>query len=467
YAISAFAIVVLFVCLRFRSSLSRLGSIVRIPVLRHLVYPTLFAQWSLADVLASIAYLALNILCLWFQCRSLSDAGRRAADLALIHMVFQYAAWHLDSLTNLLGLGWRSVRRLHGLVGVMTLLLLSFHAIVAQMSSKSFPLDVSDNIGAVLAASATGVLVLLSIPAFRNNFYEVFMRLHQGLAILSIYGIWEHLALQSPLARLCLYVLIGTSALSMLFLSCLIIHRNGLLGYGFPRTSINNSGDVILLKVALSRPIIVDAGQSICLWVHTPSATLRSLWQMHPFVVASWSDSPLQTLDLLVEPRSGLTQKFLQFSKSHKAQQTCLTLFGGPHGTSIPVTDYDVVLMVASGYGIAAQLPYLKKLIYEFNSRKARTRRIHLVWKLGTLELAAAVKDLLNSALMEDTLDDGYILKISIYIEHISQSDDMSPRATIVKGIPDFGAILREEVEGKYIRRVQETEKKRGDMIIL
>ncbi|WQF90597.1 Putative FAD-binding 8, ferric reductase, NAD binding domain-containing protein [Colletotrichum destructivum] len=467
YAVSALSLPVFFICLRFRSWLSRLGSIVRIPILRYLVYPTLCAQWSLADVLASIAYLALNILCLWFQCPSLSDAGRRAADLALVNMVFQYVAWHLDSLTNLLGLGWRSICRLHGLVGIMTLLLLIFHSIVAQMSSKPFPLDVSDNRGAVLAASAIGVLVLLSIPAFKDNFYEVFMRLHQGLAILSIYGIWEHLALQPPLARLCLYVLIGASALSLLFLSCLVVHRNGLLGHGFPRTSINNSGDVIILKLSLSRPVLIDAGQSISLWVLTPSARLRSLWQTHPFVVVSWSDSPLDTLDLLVEPRLGLTQKFLQFSKSQKAQKTCLALFSGPHGTSIPVTDYDVVLMVASGYGIAAQLPYLKKLIYEFNSRKARTRRIHLVWKLGTIELAVAVKDLLDGALMEDTLDDGYILKISIYIEHISQSHDISPRATIVKGTPDFDAILRTEVEGKYIRRVQEKEKRREDMLVL
>ncbi|KAK0615139.1 hypothetical protein B0T17DRAFT_619953 [Bombardia bombarda] len=68
---------------------------------------------------------------------------------------------------------------------------------------------------------------------------------------------------------------------------------------------------------------------------------------------------------------------------------------------------------------------------------------------------------------MEDTLDDGYILKISIYIEHISQSDNISPRATIVKGTPDFDVILREEVEGKYIRKVQEKSKDREGMIVL
>lgn len=38
--------------------------------------------------------------------------------------------------------------------------------------------------------------------------------------------------------------------------------------------------------------------------------------------------------------------------------------------------------MVASGFGIAAHLPYLKKLIYSYNTRAVRARRIHLVWQI-------------------------------------------------------------------------------------
>jgi hypothetical protein len=41
--------------------------------------------------------------------------------------------------------------------------------------------------------------------------------------------------------------------------------------------------------------------------------------------------------------------------------------------------------MVASGFGIAAQLPYLRQLIYGYNASKTRTRRVHLVWQLETL----------------------------------------------------------------------------------
>jgi hypothetical protein len=52
---------------------------------------------------------------------------------------------------------------------------------------------------------------------------------------------------------------------------------------------------------------------------------------------------------------------------------------------SIPVGDYETVFMVASGLGIAAELPYLKQLMYGYNTCKIRTRRVHLVWQLETL----------------------------------------------------------------------------------
>ncbi|RSL49678.1 hypothetical protein CEP51_015452 [Fusarium floridanum] len=123
--------------------------------------------------------------------------------------------------------------------------------------------------------------------------------------------------------------------------------------------------------------------------------------------------------------------------------------------------------MVASGFGIAAQLPYLKKLMHEYNNRKARTRRVHLVWKLRNLSLATAIEELLNAALVDDTLDDGYILKISIYVENLPKGDDLSPRATIIKGSPNLEAITREEVEGRYVRKVQKEAKEREDMIVL
>jgi len=90
---------------------------------------------------------------------------------------------------------------------------------------------------------------------------------------------------------------------------------------------------------------------------------------------------------------------------------------------SLPGKSFTTVLTVATGFGIAAQLPYLTKLIHGYHSCKARTRRVHL-WQLQRLgrfnvespfqeltlpDLGLAAQSLLNNALNDDTLDDGYV----------------------------------------------------------
>ena len=59
-----------------------------------------------------------------------------------------------------------------------------------------------------------------------------------------------------------------------------------------------------------------------------------------------------------------------------------LVLFSGPYGKSIPMDDYKNILMIASGFRITAHLPYLKQLIYGYNSHEVRAWRIHLVWQV-------------------------------------------------------------------------------------
>lgn len=169
-------------------------------------------------------------------------------------------------------------------------------------------------------------------------------------------------------SRIYLYILLGLCGLSTLLLGCLMLWRNGILSRGFSRATITHSGNVILGSVALSRPIKTEPGQHIHLWFSVPLTTIRSLFQSHPLVVASWSDRPQSSFDILIEPRRGLTKHLLARSKLR--QDPCRALFSGPYGASVPVGKYETVLMAASGFGIAAQLPYLKYLIHSYNSRK-------------------------------------------------------------------------------------------------
>ena len=161
YSLAICAAFLLLTCLHFRSELGRLWSLIRIPVLKHLVYrPVLRSRflrdWSRADILAQLAYMGLTIFCLYFKCRNLSSAGLRAANLSLIHMVLLFASPHLDPLSNTLGLRWRPVRRLHASVGVMASILLVLHLVCSQVDSRPFPLDAPENKwGLVVSSSHT------------------------------------------------------------------------------------------------------------------------------------------------------------------------------------------------------------------------------------------------------------------------------------------------------------------------
>jgi hypothetical protein len=43
--------------------------------------------------------------------------------------------------------------------------------------------------------------------------------------------------------------------------------------------------------------------------------------------------------------------------------------------------DYKTVLIFASGLNIAAQVPYLKRLLYGYKPQDVCTRRIHIIWQ--------------------------------------------------------------------------------------
>ena len=108
-------------------------------------------------------------------------------------------------------------------------------------------------------------------------------------------------------------------------------------------------------------------------------------------MIVSWTEGIASTLYLLVEPKHGFTRKLLLFADEHQYERDQdfdsipelhgnfhLAWFSGPHGSGAPVSEYGSVLMLATGIGIAAQLPYLQELIQGLNRCEVRTRRVHL-----------------------------------------------------------------------------------------
>jgi hypothetical protein len=124
-----------------------------------------------------------------------------------------------------------------------------------------------------------------------------------------------------------------------------------------------------------------------------PGLNFWSLFQSHPFFVGFARDHEGGTrLELMIVPRRGWT---LKLSRRAQAQDPAddgthpadsyITLFSGPHGRSIGIEDYGVVVLIASGWGLVAQMPYLQGVIHGFHDGTVKARRIHLVWQLDML----------------------------------------------------------------------------------
>ena len=224
---------------------------------------------------------------------------------------------------------------------------------------------------------------MLSRRIFQRPSYEIFLRSHQGLAILCAYSVWRHLPADRGFPRTYLYIFAGVLGSTFTLEGLIIVARNAFPLHKCPRANITSSCGMAKLQLHLSKPLRIEPGQYINLWL--PSASFWAFGQCHPFVVTSWSPTPQTTLDLFIQPRRGFTRNLLHLARPVKEPSFRLALFSGPHGQNFSVGQYEKVMMVADGAGIAAQLPYLRRLIHGYHARQVFARRIHLVWQISDI----------------------------------------------------------------------------------
>ncbi|KAH7108732.1 hypothetical protein B0J11DRAFT_602113 [Dendryphion nanum] len=340
---------------------------------------------------------------------------------------------------------------MHRSAGITAVFLALFHTFVVLASQPSFAFNRAQNLFAVIGVSSLGCTVFLFLPLFRRLAYEPFLRIHQAFALLSAYAIWRHLPSTETFPRCYVYI----SASLFLFMCVVqvgsIIYQNGFFRYRLSRAEITHEYGAVRLRIQNKKPLKIQAGQYINLWM--PSVSLLSVLQSHPFVVISWTEKAQDCLDLFIQPRKGFTRELLSYSGNGPVTNA-LVVFSGPHGRSIPMDDCENILMVGSGFGIAAHLPYLKQLIHGYNTREVRARRIHLVWQVRDIDVTIAAQSLLNDVLDEDTLDNGWILAISIYCESSNiRSKSFGRRAKVYPGKAPLRDIVQEEVRGDHIER--------------
>ncbi len=158
YAIAAGGVFVLLLIMKSLSSVQHLFHALAILVAKHLTYPFLIRRhrllgpWSRADVLLQVTYFMINMLCLTFRVGSVKEAGVRAGTLAMINMAPLFFGFHLSFLADILGISLSDFRRIHRMMGWMSLLLGLVHALVVIHGDPSFLRDMPTNLYAVIVS---------------------------------------------------------------------------------------------------------------------------------------------------------------------------------------------------------------------------------------------------------------------------------------------------------------------------
>ncbi|KAL4958855.1 ferric reductase family protein [Aspergillus stella-maris] len=369
----------------------------------------LLRPWTKASVFLHLSYAAISIFLVFFKTTSLTGAGRRAGELALINLIFPLSTIHLSFLVDLLGIRWSTYCRIHRATGWMAVALLSFHVIVAvQAQGFTIPLHELENL-----------FTMLDTHPKMGFFLE-------DLSLGCVGDIWTDLSLQL----------------------ITLLHRNGLFaGRGTPRAIMSlgtgrfAEGTTVAaahIGVVLLQPVKVEAGQYINL--RMPSVSLWSWMQTHPFTITSWSRGEQDVVELLVQPRRGLNANLVQHASAAVGSSVSFqALFTGPHWVSREVDRYENILVLASRSGIAKAAPYLKKIIYE-----------------SVDEMIPALT-LLNDLLKDDIMDDGYILHISIYVRYGLEQNELPfgqhKQVCIYPEAPNFQSIVSLEASSDQFER--------------
>lgn len=167
-------------------------------------------------------------------------------------------------------------------------------------------------------------------------------------------------------------------------LQILIQHR--FFYYGVPKVQVDRTGVSSSLRLYSPVPVRYETGQYINLCI--PGFGIRSVFESHPFVVlAVTTEERGQSSQLMVKPARGWSRR-LQHSTRHGdpgSPRPYVAFFSGPHGRPTSVNEYGTVVLVATEWGIVAQIPYLEHLIRSSYSSCTKVRNACLIWQLGHL----------------------------------------------------------------------------------
>ncbi|EJT45042.1 ferric-chelate reductase [Trichosporon asahii var. asahii CBS 2479] len=304
---------------------------------------------------------------------------------------------------------------------------------------------------------AMGALIPLSILPFRRYAYEAFLLLHIGLsaAFLALMCIHTDMFGYDPFVWLCVGIWLFDRVLRLLRVVVLSYRTLGARNAVGVVTAIEPG--LMRLSVDTSVPITPRPGDYYFLY----SPHSLTPWENHPFTLASWEKRrDRTTLHFLIAPQAGWTWRLrrrIEAATLKGGESAPLVtapearlrvLLEGPYGTRDPIDEYDHILLLAGGSGIAAILPYVYCL-GQSSDGKAKKRRISVVW---TVRNAAYAADVFSNELAPERTSH---ISLDLYL---TQEEPASARAFLagleVTLDSGYGAVNPSEVGDRERRDV-------------
>ncbi|KAE8156468.1 hypothetical protein BDV40DRAFT_306037 [Aspergillus tamarii] len=388
----------------------------------------------------------------------LAAASSRAALLAVLHLIPTLCVPQFSLAAKLCGISLSTYGRIHRTFGIMATLQSILHVV---LSLREVAFSLADRIQryGFMAAIALAVMLAATVIRFHHWSYELSSKAHSTLGVFVAVAAWLHLKRRFGYGGVCLITAVGSFLLSSIVHLFLQLFRNTMTGKSLAVADVKKVKDAIELTFEPPRPWKVRSGQYV--YIRAPAVRLLSFAESHPFSIVWWKNGPDEkavSVSVLAKVESGFT-KALNDS-SHKRLRV---LLDGPYGRHKDTEPYDSIVLVATGAGIAAQLPYARELVqHQLDAQKdksgythKRKQRVSLIWQLDEEYHEDWVCDWMDQLLEEDSKS--LALHYSLYILHKSNSAcqegeniHYGRRGAAFYGKPDFHRILEKELQLCY-----------------
>ncbi|KAF4630833.1 hypothetical protein G7Y89_g7307 [Cudoniella acicularis] len=432
----------------------------------------------------------------------LAEIRGRTAHLAVLNMIplFLFCARN-NPLIGILGISFDTFNLFHRWLGRIVLVEILAHTFIwgANVFDAVGLQGINESLGSNfiisgLVSVVSMVAILFQSPSLvRHAMYEIFLHVHQVLAIAALIGgflhVWYHKLPQVPI----FYLLI-----------CLWACERFLRIYSILRCNVSHQGVTKAHVKALEGGACRITFETPRAWKPAPGSHIYAYiprisgHMSHPFSIA-WSspNSPLETMQgptpvesssfstasrgieadfsprhrggsnisCIISARGGMTSSLYNRAMASPSGVATMTAYiEGPYGGAEFLRSYGTVLLFAGGVGITHQISLMKDLVDSSMAGVCSTKKVILVWSVKKAIMLEWCREWLEEvvALSEASrieFESGVEVKVLLYVtqqEGIVEETEESKRVLryrvgteIQYRRPDVHEIVKREVEDR------------------